>query len=64
MDKGQITGEYILLLGFTISALILLFSFLEDSLELNIAIAAARDGAIQGANMNELAIYPGKAYYI
>ena len=63
MGKGQITGEYILLLGFTIPTLILLSSFLEDSLELDIAIAAARDGAIQGANMDELAIYPEDAYY-
>ncbi|MFZ2215913.1 MAG: hypothetical protein WBH62_07030 [Methanothermobacter tenebrarum] len=63
MDGGQMTGEYILLLGFIILTLIPVSYFLEDNLELDIAIAAARDGAIQGADMNELAVYPWNAYY-
>jgi len=63
MDKGQITGEYILLLGFMIPTLILVSYFLEDNLELDIALAAAKDGAIQGAEMDELAVYPWDAYY-
>lgn len=63
MDRGQITGEYIFLLGFMIPTLILVSYFLEDNLELDIAIAAARDGAVQGAEMDELAVYPWDAYY-
>jgi len=63
MDKGQITAEYLLILGFIIPALIIGSYLLGDTLELDMAIAAARDGAIQGANMDELAIYPRDAYY-
>ncbi|MBC7100326.1 MAG: hypothetical protein H5T40_01660 [Methanobacteriales archaeon] len=63
MGRGQITGDYILILGITILILFLVSSFLGDNLELDIAIAAARDGAIQGANMDELALYPWDAYH-
>jgi len=63
MDKGQITAEYFLIIGFIIPTLILGSYIIGDTLELNMAIAAARDGAIQGANMDELAIYPKDAYY-
>ncbi|BAW31153.1 MAG TPA: hypothetical protein PLO64_05520 [Methanothermobacter sp.] len=62
MDRGQITGEYLLILGFIIPTILLLSYSISDNLELEMAIAAAKDGAIRGADTNELAIYPKDAY--
>lgn len=62
-DKGgQISVEYILLIGFifVISAFIALSA--ANASELNTAMAAARTGAIEGANMDCFAVYPEETF--
>ncbi len=61
--RGQITAEYILILAFLLVLLLKISSFLNESMEMEMAMSAARDGAIEGANINGLAIYPKDAYH-
>ena len=63
MDKkGQITVELLLIISFTLIAMIILANMIIDSNELNIAMASARNGAFEGASSNGLAIYPKESY--
>lgn len=55
--KGQISIEYMFLIGFTLIISILVFSYAVDANELNTAISAARNGALDGANIDSFAIY-------
>ncbi|ADC46818.1 hypothetical protein mru_0967 [Methanobrevibacter ruminantium M1] len=57
-NKGQITVELLLLLSFTFISIIALTNIISDANEVNIAMAAARNGAFEGASSNGLAIYP------
>lgn len=60
--RGQVPLEYILIMGFTfIVSLVFLFPVGEQN-ELNIALASARTGAIEGANMNSFALYPEETF--
>lgn len=61
-NKGQITVELLLLLSFTFITIILLANVISDADELNIAMASARNGALEGASSNGLAIYPKESY--
>ncbi|MBM4241233.1 MAG: hypothetical protein FJ150_06180 [Euryarchaeota archaeon] len=60
--KGVISIEYIILIGFTMGIIIMGASYIGKSNELNIAMSAARNGAIEGANVNSFAIYPESAF--
>jgi len=55
--KGQISIEYMVLVGFTLIITVLIFSYAVDANELNTAMAAARSGALDGANIDSFAIY-------
>ena len=61
-NKGQITVELLLLLSFTFITIILLANVISDANELNIAMSSARNGALEGASSNGLAIYPKESY--
>ncbi len=60
--KGQITTEYLLFAGFTLILVLFLLSYLGDENELNVAMSAARSGALEGIIMDDLAIYPEKSF--
>ncbi len=61
-SKGQITIEFILWVGMILVIIVYSSSMVDDAHELNIAMAAARSGAVQGSNMNSFAIYPERAF--
>ena len=61
-NKGQISGEYLLLSGVLIIVLILALVFVASEDELNLAMAAARNGAIEGVSSSASAIYPVDTY--
>jgi len=60
--KGQISIEFIILIGFIFVLVLSLATLLNNENELNIAMAAARNGAIEGANINGIAIYPKSSF--
>ncbi len=62
--KGQISIEFVLIVAF---ALIIVFSvapILGNDVELTQTMGAARNGAINGANVNSFAIYPDETFDI
>jgi len=61
-ENGQITVELLLLIGFLIIMIITIVNIVDKENELNIAMAAARDGAYEGINTNGLAIYSKESY--
>lgn len=61
-NKGQMSAEFLILFGSLIIILIISLVFIAGQHELNIAMAAARNGAIQGASSSSAAIYPTDAY--
>ena len=61
-NNGQISMEFILLIGISFILILSLATFLNNENELNIAMAAARNGAIEGANMDGVAIYPKSSF--
>lgn len=61
-NKGQISGEYLLLSGVLIIVLILALVFIASEDELTRIMAAARNGAIEGMVSSSSAIYPIDAY--
>jgi len=61
-NKGQISIEFILLIGLSFVIILSLATFLNNENELNIAMAAARDGAIEGATIDGVAIYPKNSF--
>lgn len=60
--KGQISVELLLLIAITIIVIISLSITINNTNELNKAMASARTGAIEGATINGLAIYPKESY--
>ena len=56
--KGQISVELLLLIAIIIIITITLSITIANENELNKAMASARNGAIEGATINGLAIYP------
>ncbi|MCK9152478.1 hypothetical protein [Methanobacterium alcaliphilum] len=56
-SKGQITYEYLILVGITIMITLMISNYLTDAHELNMAMTAARSGALSGSNINGFAIY-------
>lgn len=63
-SRAQISIEFMMIVAM-IPLMVLLFgSFTSESSELTLAIAAARNGATQGANLDSLAFYPDQAFSI
>jgi len=56
--QGQVSIELVFLTGFIVIIVMGITSHLGEDVELNQAMAAARSGAIEGANINSFAIYP------
>ncbi len=59
---GQLTMEFLILLGFSLIISIPLIISVADSNELNQAMAASRTGALDGSLSDGLAVYPGDAF--
>lgn len=57
-NKGQLSGEYLLLVGILIMVVMLSAVFIAGENELNIAMSAARNGVIEGIGTSSAAIYP------
>ena len=57
-NKGQITVELILILSFILIIIISITSIAGSANELNMAMLAAEQGALNGASGNGLAIFP------
>jgi uncharacterized protein (UPF0333 family) len=60
--RGQVTLEYVFLVGITLIITLMFVSYLEEDNELNIAMSAARSGALEGATMDSFAIYPKNSF--
>lgn len=60
--QGQISAELLFLFGVLVLIVMLSIVFVADENELNIAMAAARNGAIEGAGTSSPAIYPADTY--
>lgn len=60
--QGQVSMELVFLTGFIMIIVVGITSYIGEDVELNQAMAAARSGAIEGANINSFAIYPEDAF--
>jgi uncharacterized protein (UPF0333 family) len=60
--RGQVPMEFILIMGFTFVVSIVFLSQVGEQSELNTALASARTGAIEGANMDSFALYPKETF--
>lgn len=61
-SAGHITPEYIMITGCILIIICLVASFVGEANELNQAMAAARNGALNGALVNNQAIYPEETF--
>ena len=61
-NRGQISAELLFLFGVLILIVMLFVVFVAGENELNIAMAAARNGVMEGAGTSSVAIYPSDAY--
>ncbi|AMD17526.1 hypothetical protein TL18_05515 [Methanobrevibacter sp. YE315] len=61
-NKGQISAELLFLFGTLIVVAMISIVFIAGENELNIAMSAARNGAIEGLATSSSAIYPADAY--
>lgn len=61
-DKGQMSAEFLILFGSLIIILIISIVFIAGEHELNVAMGAARNGAIEGASSSSVGIYPVDTY--
>ncbi len=59
-DKGQISGEYLLLTGSLIIIIIMTLSFISYQEEMNLAMVSARNGVSEGGLSFQ--IYPEESY--
>ncbi len=60
--KGQMSLEFIIMVGLILVIVLSVASAFGDDIELTQAMGAARSGAINGANMNSFAFYPETAF--
>lgn len=60
--KGRTSIEYIIMMGLILFMVLAVTSFIGEDNELNMAMAAARSGAIEGANVDSFGIYPKSAF--
>ncbi len=61
-NRGQISAEFLFLFGVLIFVVMLSIVFIANENELNIAMAAARNGAAEGVGTSSSAIYPEDTY--
>ncbi|MBQ2666034.1 class III signal peptide-containing protein [Methanobrevibacter sp.] len=61
-NKAQISAEFLFLFGILILIVMLSIIFIAEEQELNIAMAAARSGAVEGVSTSSAAIYPADTY--
>lgn len=61
-ERAQISIEFMMILAVIPLTVLLLGLLTSESSELTLAIAAARNGATQGANLNSMAFYPDQAF--
>lgn len=61
-EKGQLSGEYMLLVGSLIVVLMISIFMIANENELNIAMAAAKSGADEGVASSSSAIYPKETF--
>ncbi len=57
-NEGQISGEYVLLIGVLIIIAVMGVAFIAGQNELDIAMGAARNGAVEGISASSAGIYP------
>lgn len=57
-DEGQISGEYLLLIGVLVVIVMMGIVFIAGQNELNTAMQAARSGAVEGISASSPGIYP------
>jgi len=57
-NRGQISVEFLFLFGVMILVVMISVAFVADENELNIAMSAARNGAIEGVGTSSVGIYP------
>jgi hypothetical protein len=62
-NNGQITVEYLLIMGFGVLISILIACTAVQTIELNTCMAAARNGAVIGVSMDSLAVYPTEKFH-
>lgn len=60
--QGQISIEFMMIMATIPMMLLLMATFTCESSELTLAMAAARNGATQGASLDSLAVYPDQAF--
>lgn len=60
--RGQISAEFLFLFGVMILIVMMGIVFVAGENELNVAMAAARNGAIEGVGTSSAAIYPVDTY--
>ena len=61
-EKGQLSGEYMLLVGSLIVVLMISIFMIANENELNIAMAAAKSGVDEGVASSSRAIYPKETF--
>lgn len=61
-EKGQLSGEYMLLVGSLIVVLMISIFMIANENELNIAMATAKSGADEGVASSSSAIYPKETF--
>ena len=63
MDKkGQLTSEFLFIIGIMLTVLISSSIFILGEHELNIAMSAARNGILEGIDSDSIAVYPKDVY--
>ena len=60
---GQITIEFLLIIGLILIMILVTVSYVGDEIELIETMSTARSGAIEGASINSFAIYPEDSFY-
>ena len=61
-ESGQISVEFLFLFGVMIAVVMIAIAFMAGENELNIAMTAARSGAIEGIGTSSGAMYPEDTY--
>ena len=61
-NRGQLSAEFLFLFGVLILILMISAVFIANQQELNIAMSAARNGAIEGVATSSSGIYPKDTY--
>lgn len=61
-ENGQISAEFLFLFGVLIVIIMISIVFISSENELNTAMEAARNGAIEGATTSSSAVYPKDTY--